>query len=101
MIIRALTKPDFDDIVQVVERWFGREVPAGLDPLFFYELGALSRVVVEDSIVVGFAFGFVWGTTGHLHLLGCHPDFRRRGVATVLCDTFEEECRAADCDSIK
>ena len=66
---------------------------------------------------VGFLFGFVThpfgsptdgavletaeGTVGYVHLVGIHPDYRRRGVARLLYAAFEDDCRAAGCASLK
>ena len=35
------------------------------------------------------------------HLVGIHPDFRRRGVGRLLYQRFTEGCRAADCIQLK
>jgi L-amino acid N-acyltransferase YncA len=36
-----------------------------------------------------------------VHLVGIHPDYRRRGVGKVLYQTFEEDSRAAGCTRLK
>lgn len=41
------------------------------------------------------------GATGYVHLVGIHPDYRRRGVGKVLYQTFEEDSRAAGCTRLK
>ena len=71
--------------------------------MFYYELGDLARVVEDADMVVGFLFGFLCpdGKTGYIHLVGIHPDFRRRGVARVLYAAFEDDCRAASCVALK
>jgi GNAT superfamily N-acetyltransferase len=104
MITRPLGKQDYDHIVQVIDRWWGGPTSALAHPLFFYELGALARVVEHDGILVGFLFGFVTPVTpptGYVHLVGIHPDFRRRGVGKVLYQAFEEDCRSAGCVALK
>lgn len=104
MITRPLGKKDYDHIIQIIDRWWGRPVSALAHPLFFYELGALARVVEHDGILVGFLLGFVAPgppKTGYVHLVGVHPDYRRRGVGKVLYQTFEEECRAQACVRLK
>lgn len=104
MITRALTKDDYDHIVQVIDRWWGGPTSALAHPLFFYELGTLARVVEHDGILVGFLFGFVAPgppSTGYVHLVGIHPDYRRRGVGKVLYQTFEEDCRSTGCRRLK
>ena len=104
MITRSLTKRDFDHIVQVIDRWWGGPTSALAHPLFFYELGQHARVVEHDGVLVGFLLGFIAPgppKIGYVHLVGIHPDFRRRGVATVLYQAFEEDCREAGCVGLK
>lgn len=104
MITRPLGKQDYQHIVQVIDRWWGGPTTALAHPVYFYELGALARVVEHDGIMVGFLFGFVVEgppKTGYVHLVGIHPDYRRRGVGKVLYQAFEEEARAAGCRRLK
>lgn len=104
MITRPLGKQDYQHIVQVIDRWWGGPTSAWAHPIFFYELGSLARVVEHDGIMVGFLFGFVAPgppKTGYVHLVGIHPDYRRRGVGKVLYQSFEEEARAAGCRRLK
>lgn len=104
MITRQLGKADYDHIVQVIDRWWGGPTSALAHPLFFYELGQLARVVESDGIMVGFLFGFVTpgdARVGYVHLVGIHPDFRRRGVGKVLYQAFEEDCRNLGCVRLK
>ena len=104
MITRPLGKQDYDHIVQIIDRWWGGPTTALAHPIFFYELGAMARVVEHDGILVGFLLGFVAPgppKTGYVHLVGIHPDSRRRGVGKVLYQTFEEDSRAAGCTRLK
>ena len=97
MITRPLGKQDYDHIVQIIDRWWGGPTTALAHPIFFYELGSMARVVEHDGILVGFLLGFVAPgppKTGYVHLVGIHPDYRRRGVGKVLYQTFEEDARA-------
>lgn len=104
MITRPLGKQDYDHIVQIIDRWWGGPTTALAHPIFFYELGGLARVVEHDGILVGFLLGFVAPgppKTGYVHLVGIHPDYRRRGVGKVLYQTFEEDARTAGCTRLK
>jgi GNAT superfamily N-acetyltransferase len=61
-------------------------------------------VVEHDGILVGFLFGLIAPgppKVGYVHLVGIHPDYRRRGVGKVLYQAFEEECRSQGCASMK
>lgn len=112
MQTRPLTKADYDQIVRVIDRWWEGPSTALAHPIFFYELGSLARVVDwDDGTMVGFMLGFVAeraaGATdagsriGYMHLIGIHPEYRRRGVARALYSAFEDACRAAKCSAIK
>lgn len=104
MLLRTLAKQDYDQIVQVIDRWSGGPSSTLVHPLFFYELGQLSLVVERDSQLVGFLFGFITRATppvGYIHLLGINPDFRRRGIGRLMYSKFEEDCRAGGCTTLK
>src|SRR5262249_44950397 len=73
-------------------------------PIFFYELGRLARVVeTEDGILTGFLLGFICpdAAVGYIHLVGIHPEHRRRGVGRLLYTAFEEDCRREGCRQLK
>jgi GNAT superfamily N-acetyltransferase len=95
---RPIRKHDYDHIVQATDRWWGGPTSALAHPIFFYELGDLARVVDRDGVLVGFLLGFVApssaGDVGYVHLVGIHPDWRRRGVGRVLYESFERACVA-------
>lgn len=103
MQTRPLTKADFDQIVQDIDRWWGGPTSALAHPIFFYELGHHARVVEKDGQLVGFLLGFITpdAAVGYVHLVGIHPDFRRRGVAALLYRAFEEDCRRHGCSLLK
>jgi GNAT superfamily N-acetyltransferase len=103
MQTRPLTKADYDRIVQVIDRWWGGPTAALAHPMFFYELGRLARVVESDGGLVGFLLGFICpdASVGYVHLVGIHPDYRRRGVARLLYSAFEEDCAREGCRRLK
>lgn len=98
METRPLRKSDYDLVVQVIDRWWGGPTSALAHPIFFYELGEMARVVEDEGVMVGFLFGFVAGQkrpegpVGFVHLVGIHPDYRRRGVGRLLYESFERDC---------
>ncbi|NUP14352.1 MAG: GNAT family N-acetyltransferase [Polyangiaceae bacterium] len=116
MVTRPLEKADYDYIVRVIDQWWEGPTTALAHPIFFYELGRLARVVEwEDGQLVGFLLGFVADSyrggspsadganarIGFVHLVGIHPDFRRRGVAGTLYKAFEDASRDAGCVGLK
>lgn len=101
---RKITKADFDHIVEVIDRWWGGPMANFAHPMFFYELGDNALIAEEDGRLIGFLLGFlVFKTpkTGYVHLVGIHPDFRRKGVGRVLYEEFTERCRAQGCERMK
>lgn len=106
MEIRGITKPDFDHIVSVLDRWWGGPSRDLAHPILFYELGQLGLVADEGGSVLGFLLGFLAEPTGataaadpagpaertaYIHLVGIHPDHRRRGVGKLLYEAFLEQ----------
>jgi len=109
-----MTKSDFDRIVEVIDHWWGGPIGTFAHPIFFYELGDQALVIEQGTDMIGFLFGFVVppvgpptatvsdvARTGYVHLVGIHPDYRRRGVGRQLYDRFVAECRAARCLRMK
>ena len=105
MVTRPLEKRDYDLIVQVIDRWWGGPTSALAHPIFFYELGELARIVEDDGVMVGFLLGFIakspQGDVGYVHLVGIHPDHRRRGVGRLLYEAFEQDCTKAGVTRMK
>jgi ribosomal protein S18 acetylase RimI-like enzyme len=105
MRIRGVTKSDFDYIVSVLDRWWGGPSTERAHPVFFYELGDQALIAeAEGGQVVGFLLGFIAPThppTGYVHLVGIHPDHRRRGVGKDLYKQFTDRCRAQGARRLK
>jgi L-amino acid N-acyltransferase YncA len=104
MEIRGLTKADFDYIISVLDQWWGGPAGRSADPMFFYEFGEHALVAEQDGQVIGFLLGVMLpapSATGYVHLVGIHPDHRRRGVGKRLYEQFTEQCRAAGMKRIK
>lgn len=101
---RKITKGDFDHIVDVIDKWWGGPMANYAHPMFFYELGDNALIVEDDGRLIGFLLGFSvfkQPKTGYVHLVGIHPDFRRRGVGRVLYEEFTERCRTLGCERMK
>jgi GNAT superfamily N-acetyltransferase len=104
MIIRGITKADFDHIVVVLDRWWGGPAGERAHPIFFYELGEQALIAEDKGEMVGFLLGFMAPTTppcAFVHLVGIHPDQRRRGVGQQLYERFIERARKAGAARIK
>lgn len=104
METRKITKADFDEIVQVIDRWWGGPISTFAHPIFFYELGDNALIVEHEGRLIGFLLGFIvfrQPKTGYVHLVGIHPDYRRQGVGRLLYEQFTERCRALGCLRMK
>ena len=104
METRKITKADFDQIVEVIDRWWGGPIATLAHPIFFYELGDNALIVENDGRLIGFLLGFIVfkpPKTGYVHLVGIHPDYRRQGVGRLLYENFTERCRGLGCLRMK
>jgi ribosomal protein S18 acetylase RimI-like enzyme len=106
MNVRRITKADFDRIAEVIDHWWGGPIGTFAHPIFFYELGDQALVVEQGTELIGFLLGFIVtgkasARTGYVHLVGIHPEYRRRGVGRLLYDRFTEESRSVDCVRMK
>lgn len=104
METRKITKADFDQIVEVIDRWWGGPIATLALPIFFYELGDNALIVENDGRLIGFLLGFIVfkpPKTGYVHLVGIHPDYRRQGVGRLLYESFTERCRGLGCLRMK
>lgn len=104
MLTRPLRKSDYDEIVEVIDQWWGGPSASLAHPMFFYELGQAARVVEHDDRLIGFLLGFVTPDpepVGYVHMIGIHPGYRRRAVGRRLYDSFEDYCRSAGCRRMK
>jgi GNAT superfamily N-acetyltransferase len=104
MQTRRITKADFDQIVEVIDRWWGGPISTFAHPIFFYELGEKALIVEEQGHLIGFLLGFIAHEpvrTGYVHLVGIHPEFRRRGVGRLLYETFTDTCKGSGCLRMK
>jgi len=104
MITRGITKSDFDTIVAVLDRWFGGPAGQRVQPYFFYEFGEYALIAEEDGELVGFLLGFIAEgppRTGYVHLVGIHPEHRRRAVGKLLYLQFAERAKAAGAARMK
>ncbi len=104
MMIRGIRKEDFDYIVSVLDRWWDGPAGERAHPIFFYELGEKALIAEENGEVVGFLLGFLAPTTpptAYVHLVGIHPDHRRRGVGKDLYEHFSQRARDAGARRVK
>lgn len=104
MLIRGIHKGDYDRIVSDLDRWWDGPGGDRAHPVFFHELGRHALIADEGGEIVGFLLGLVADgepRTGYVHLVGIHPERRRKGVGLELYRTFAERCREAGATRLK
>jgi GNAT superfamily N-acetyltransferase len=103
MIIRGITKRDYDYIVSVLDAWWGGPSSERASPFFFHELGEYAFIAEEDERVVGFLLGLMLPARGlgYVHLVGIDPLYRRNGVGKLLYQHFTDACKRAGLLQIK
>ncbi len=104
MQIRQIDKTDFDFLVTVLDRWWGGPSGQRADPIFFYEFGEFGFVAEQGGDLIGFLLGFISSRnprTGYVHLVGIHPEHRRKRVGRQLYEHFGSECRKAGVSRLK
>jgi L-amino acid N-acyltransferase YncA len=104
MLIRGITKADFDAIVSVMDAWWGGPSALKPEPFLFYELGHHALVAEDDGEMTGFLLGFVTDhdpRCGYVHLVGINPDCRRRGTARALYEEFARRAQQLGATSLK
>jgi len=110
--VRPMTKADFDAVVHVVDQWWSGPIAILAHPVFFYELGKHARVVEDFATpngrkFVGFLLGFIAppdegrAAVGYVHLVGVHPEYRRKGVARALYNEFTANALSSGCRHLK
>jgi len=54
-----MNKADYDEIVRVIDWWWGGPTASLAHPVFFYELGKIARIMEVDGKMIGFLLGFL------------------------------------------
>ncbi|MBL8683237.1 MAG: GNAT family N-acetyltransferase [Myxococcales bacterium] len=104
MLIRGITKADFDAIVSAMDAWWGGPSALKPEPFLFYELGHHALVAEDDGAMTGFLLGFVTDRdprVAYVHLVGIDPERRRRGVAKALYEEFARRAREQGATRLK
>jgi ribosomal protein S18 acetylase RimI-like enzyme len=91
--LRHPTEDDQPGVVAVVDEWFsGQRVRHLVGRTWFRDFGSTSWLAVDPA---GRPIGFLIGyrspdhpTDAIIHLVGVHPNHRRRGIGRALVDAF-------------
>lgn len=94
--VRAARPNDYDQIIAVVDDWWGRPVAAGLPRLFLDHFCDTSRVAEDQQGLAGFLVAFMSPAQPHvayIHYVGVRPDHRKTGLARGFYDDFTRYAR--------
>lgn len=100
MTIRNVKSEDVLKISpQLNDWWGGREVTHLLPRFLFDHFQDTSFVFETECEIIGFLIGFYSQTNpeeAYIHLIGIHPEHRKRGIAKKLYETFFNEVAQRD-----
>jgi predicted GNAT superfamily acetyltransferase len=89
--LRTATAADYDQIIAVVDDWWGRPVGHALARVFLDHFYATSTIADSDGGLAGFLIGFLSPSrpdAAYIHFVGVHPRLRGNGLARVLYERF-------------
>ena len=93
ILVRTAAAADYDQIIAVLDDWWGRPVRQALPRLFLAHFHATSVVAERDGDLAGFLVGFMSPSlpdAAYIHFVGVHPQFRGNGLARALYQRFFE-----------
>ena len=103
--LRTATAADYDQIIAVVDAWWGRPIGHALARVFldhFYATSTIAESVTAENNggeLAGFLIGFLSPSqpdAAYIHFVGVHPRLRGAGLARTLYERFFALARAHD-----
>ena len=98
ILIKKAGPADHDKIIAALRNWWGgRDLTAMLPRLFLNHFSNTSFVIEKEGELIGFLIGFISPSLkneAYVHFMGVHPDFRKKGIGTLLYERFFEICRS-------
>lgn len=105
IIIRQAHSSDFESVVSVMDKWWGRPVSHLQHELFFNHFNNTAFIAeTSDGKLIGFINGFLSQTesaTAYVHFVGADPQYRANGLGKKLYETFFKTCLRIGCSKIK
>jgi ribosomal protein S18 acetylase RimI-like enzyme len=95
--LRTATAADYDQIIGVVDDWWGRPIRHALARVFLDHFYATSTIAESDAELAGFLIGFLSPSepdAAYIHFVGVHPSLRGKGLARILYERFFALARA-------
>jgi ribosomal protein S18 acetylase RimI-like enzyme len=97
--LRTATAADYDQIIAVVDDWWGRPIGHALARVFLDHFYATSTIAESDGELAGFLIGFLSPSqpdAAYIHFVGVHPSLRGAGLARTLYERFFALAREHD-----
>jgi ribosomal protein S18 acetylase RimI-like enzyme len=102
--LRTATAADYDQIIAVVDDWWGRPIGHALARVFLDHFYATSTIAEDATAenkgeLAGFLIGFLSPSqpdAAYIHFVGVHPRLRGAGLASTLYERFFALARAHD-----
>jgi GNAT superfamily N-acetyltransferase len=95
--VRQAKPADHEKIIAALQNWWGgRDLTAMLPKLFLNHFNDTSFVIEKEAEMIGFLIGFISPSLkneAYVHFMGVHPNFRKKGIGTLLYERFFEICR--------
>jgi len=94
--LRTATAADYDQIIAVVDDWWGRPIGHALARVFLDHFYATSTIAEDATAenkgeLAGFLIGFLSPSqpdAAYIHFVGVHPSLRGAGLARTLYERF-------------
>jgi ribosomal protein S18 acetylase RimI-like enzyme len=95
--LRTATAADYDQIIAVVDDWWGRPIGPALARVFLDHFCATSTIAESGTAegkggeLAGFLIGFLSPSqpdAAYIHFVGVHPSLRGAGLARTLYERF-------------
>jgi len=97
LIIRDMRGDDVSDVLGIEQISFSSPWTEQFFLNEIYRKNAFSKVAVFEETVVGYICANYQLHESHVLNLAVHPDFRRRGVATLLMNEIMRELKKKGC----
>ena len=97
LIIRNMREDDITPVVKIEQISFSSPWSRQSFLNEVYKKNAFSKVAVFGENVIGYICVNYLGHESHILNLAVHPDFRRRGVATLLMHETMRELKKREC----
>jgi len=97
IFIREMQEQDIPEILEIERMSF---TTPWSETAFFNEIHkhySIKRVAVLEGYIIGYTIANYIISEGHILNLAVHPDFRRRGIATVLVEEVLNGLREKGC----